>query len=301
MKSIRQRRGIRLPPPPTPDVFSPIRGRVVALGKRAIARSLQLILGRAPGRPKPAPQTQLDRVHLRPEGARTRDRLTFFFDLDNTLHDASHAIFGQINLRMTAYVREHLGLSEAEADALRQRYWQRYGATLMGLVRHHGVRADHFLRTTHDIDLPALVRFERGLVQLFARLPGRKVLLTNAPDVYAAAVLRQIGLHGKVARRYTIETMRVHGSYRPKPSRNMLRQVLARERLRGTQAVLVEDTAINLKAAKALGWRTVLITHGSQVAGGRRARAPYVDLQVRSVRDLPRRLHALRRGVMDGR
>ncbi|MFO0010689.1 MAG: HAD family hydrolase, partial [Betaproteobacteria bacterium] len=30
-------------------------------------------------------------------------RPTFFFDLDNTLHDASHAIFGQINVRMTAY------------------------------------------------------------------------------------------------------------------------------------------------------------------------------------------------------
>jgi putative hydrolase of the HAD superfamily len=234
---------------------------------------------------------------------RTSDarRPTFFFDLDNTLHDASHAIFGQINVRMTAYVREHLGLSEAEANALRERYWHRYGATLMGLVRHHGVRADHFLHTTHDIDLPALMRAERGLVRLFARLPGRKVLLTNAPDVYAAAVLRHLGLHAHLARRYTIETMRVHGSYRPKPSRNMLRNVLARERVRGAQAVLIEDTAVNLKAARALGLRTVLVTHGSQVAGRRRARAAYVDLRVRSVLDMPRRLPALRRGVIGGR
>jgi putative hydrolase of the HAD superfamily len=222
---------------------------------------------------------------------------TLFFDLDNTLHDASHAIFGEINVRMTAYVREHLGLSEAEADALRVRYWQRYGATLMGLVRHHGVRADHFLRTTHDMDLPALVRAERGLVHLFARLPGRKVLLTNAPDVYAAAVVRHLGLHAHVARRYTIESMRVHGSYRPKPSRNMLRHMLARERVRAAQAVLVEDTAVNLKAAKALGMRTVLVTHGSPSTGRRRARPTYVDLQVRSVLDLPRRLRALRRGA----
>ncbi|MCA3219077.1 MAG: pyrimidine 5'-nucleotidase [Burkholderiales bacterium] len=227
-------------------------------------------------------------------------RPTFFFDLDNTLHDASHAIFGQINVRMTAYVRQHLGLSEAQANALRERYWHRYGATLMGLVRHHGVRADHFLRTTHDIDLPALVRAERGLVRLFARLPGSKVLLTNAPDVYAAAVVRHLGLHAHLARRYTIETMRVHGSYRPKPSRAMLRNVLARERVRAAQAVLIEDTAVNLKAARALGLRTVLVTHGSRVAGRLRARAPYVDLRVRSVLDLPRRLHALRRDTSGG-
>jgi putative hydrolase of the HAD superfamily len=228
-------------------------------------------------------------------------RPTFFFDLDNTLHDASHAIFGQINVRMTAYVRQHLGLSDAEANALRERYWHRYGATLTGLVRHHGVRADHFLHTTHDLDLPALVRAERGLVRLFARLPGRKVLLTNAPDVYAAAVVRHLGLHAHLARRYTIETMRVHGSYRPKPSRNMLRNVLARERVRGAQAVLIEDTAVNLKAARALGLRTVLVTHGSAVAGRHRARAPFVDLRVRSVLDMPRRLQALRRGVIHGR
>ncbi|MCA3220141.1 MAG: pyrimidine 5'-nucleotidase [Burkholderiales bacterium] len=220
----------------------------------------------------------------------------FLFDLDNTLHDASHAIFGQINQRMTAYVREHLGLDPAQADALRVRYWQRYGATLMGLVRHHGVRADHFLRTTHDMDLPALVQAERGLTRLFARLPGRKVLVTNAPDGYAAAVVRHLGLHAHLARRYTIESMRVHGSYRPKPSRAMLRHLLARERVPAWRAVLVEDTAVNLKAARAVGLRTVLVTHGSRSAGRRRARPGYVDLRLRSVLDLPRRLSALRRG-----
>ena len=36
------------------------------------------------------------------------------------------AIFGQINQRMTAYVREHLGLDPAQADALRVRYWRRH-------------------------------------------------------------------------------------------------------------------------------------------------------------------------------
>ncbi len=56
--------------------------------------------------------------------------LTWIFDLDNTLHDASPHIFPHIHRSMTAYLREHLLLEEAEAHALRVRYWHRYGATL---------------------------------------------------------------------------------------------------------------------------------------------------------------------------
>ena len=58
----------------------------------------------------------------------------WIFDLDNTLHNATPHIFPHINRSMTAYLREHLALDEAAADALRMDYWQRYGATLSGLI-----------------------------------------------------------------------------------------------------------------------------------------------------------------------
>jgi putative hydrolase of the HAD superfamily len=38
---------------------------------------------------------------------------------------------------MVAYIRQHLGVDEEEATRIRQDYWQRYGATLLGLMRHH--------------------------------------------------------------------------------------------------------------------------------------------------------------------
>ena len=50
---------------------------------------------------------------------------------------------------MGAYIEQTLGLNTAEASALRRRYWLKYGATLLGLVRHHGVKASHFLHDTH--------------------------------------------------------------------------------------------------------------------------------------------------------
>ena len=37
-------------------------------------------------------------------------RRVWLFDLDNTLHDASHAAFGPTNLAMNEYMATHLGL-----------------------------------------------------------------------------------------------------------------------------------------------------------------------------------------------
>jgi putative hydrolase of the HAD superfamily len=224
-------------------------------------------------------------------------RLVWFFDLDDTLHDASHAIFAAIDHRMTAYVERHVAVDRARANELRLTYWRRYGATMLGLIRHHAIDPHHFLRETHDFDVAALLRAERGLAQLFARLPGRKVLLTNAPEAYAADVLRELALHRHLDRRYAIEAMRVHGQFRPKPSRSMLRHMLARERCARGTAVLVEDSAANLKAARAAGFRTVLVARRRPRRAGR---AGYVDLRVRTVRDLPRLIARLRRGARPG-
>jgi len=217
-------------------------------------------------------------------------RPVWFFDLDDTLHNASHAIIERIDARMTDYVEQHLQVDRAQANHLRLIYWRRYGATLLGLIRHHEIDPHHFLRETHDFDVAALLRFERGLGRLFARLPGRKVLLTNAPRAYADSVLAGIGLHRQIGTRYAIESMRLHGTFRPKPSRAMLRHMLARERASRGVAILVEDNATNLKAARAAGFRTVLVRRR-----GRPGRSSYVDLHVRSMRDLPRALARLRR------
>jgi putative hydrolase of the HAD superfamily len=217
-------------------------------------------------------------------------RRVWFFDLDNTLHDASHAILGTIDRRMTDYVVRHLEVDEPEANQLRLTYWRRYGATLLGLMRHHAVDPHHFLRETHDFDLVRMVRAERGLARLFARLPGRKVLLTNAPDLYARRVVRELSLHHHLGAQYAIERMRVHGVLRPKPSVAMLRHMLAREGLAGRsnagRAVLIEDNLANLKAARATGFRTVLVTRHR--ADGPRGGGAYIDLRLSSVQKLPR-------------
>src|SRR2546426_2540211 len=123
----------------------------------------------------------------------------WLFDLDNTLHNASHAIFPAINANMNLYMTRILDRAGAPSDvatvnAMRQAYWKRYGATLLGLVRHHQVRVDDFLLEAHRFDdLFGMIRAERGLIQLLKRLPGKKILLTNAPRHYSRKVLRYLG------------------------------------------------------------------------------------------------------------
>ncbi|HYD81172.1 MAG TPA: pyrimidine 5'-nucleotidase [Paucimonas sp.] len=240
---------------------------------------------------------------------------TWLFDLDNTLHDASHAIFPALNANMNAFLARVLGNGDMPADddtvnAVRQAYWQRYGATLIGMMRHHGVRADEFLHAAHSFDdLASMIRAERGLAQLLKRLPGRKILLTNAPKRYALDVLRHLGLHRHFFRHVAVEAMRVHGQLRPKPSRSMLRKLLAQEGLAAGRCVLVEDTVVNLKSAKVVGMRTAWITGYAEkhrAAQKRTAnlatdrltkltkRPVYVDVKVKSIKKLPVCLHRLR-------
>jgi pyrimidine 5'-nucleotidase len=144
----------------------------------------------------------------------------WLFDLDDTLHDASHAAFGELHVAMGAYVAGHLGIDEEQAARLRERYWLRYGATLLGLVRHHGVHAAHFLAETHRLPgLEERVRTSAHDRAALARLPGRKLIVTNAPRGYAMRVLRTLRLVRHVDGVITIEDMTMFGALRPKRTR----------------------------------------------------------------------------------
>jgi len=219
----------------------------------------------------------------------------WLFDLDDTLHDASTASMPGLHVSFGLYIEQHLQLTKDEADALRRRYWLRYGATLLGLVKHHGVDAAHFLHHTHL--LPGLEQAVRGHAHDFAalrRLRGRKWILTNAPRAYAERVLRALGIRRHFDGVISIEDMRMFGQLRPKPDARMLRRVLARWRLPAARCVLVEDTLVHQKAARRVGMKTVWMQRWSRAAAGAEGKRwsrqpPYVDIQARQLGVLCRR------------
>ncbi|TAL93661.1 MAG: pyrimidine 5'-nucleotidase [Paraburkholderia sp.] len=228
----------------------------------------------------------------------------WLFDLDNTLHRASHAIFPAINQAMTQYIIDTLQVELDEANRLRTGYTQRYGATLLGLARHHPVDPHDFLKVVHTFpDLRAMLRAERGLARLIEALPGRKIVLTNAPEKYARAVLDELRIAPLFERVIAIEHMRDRRTWRAKPDPSMLRRAMRDAHVSLADAILVEDTRSHLKSYRRLGIRTVWITGhlpAQRRAEGVPARLPgtgrphYVDWSIRS-------LKSLRSGIRSGR
>lgn len=233
--------------------------------------------------PKPAgPRTAKAR-----SGNPAGSPLVWLFDLDNTLHDCSRHIFERIDSRMSDLMMQWLSLDRAQADILRLDYWQRYGATAAGLERHHGIAATDFIQAAHDFDVAGLVHAEPGLGRKLARLPGRKIILTNAPEAYARAVLRLLGIEHHFEGIWSIDHMRLQGRLRCKPSVAMLRQLLARLRVPAERVVLVDDTFKNLHSARTVGMRTVLCHHpGTPHNARHHGRSPYMDMRVNRVGQL---------------
>ena len=218
----------------------------------------------------------------------------WLFDLDNTLHDASAVVFAALKDAMGAYTARTLQLPLQDAQRLNNHYWQRYGATLLGLMRHHGVKPAHFLHDTHHLpDLEAGLSRHRADLAALARLPGRKFILTNAPRAYAQRVLAALGMARLFDGVIAIDDMTMFGHLRPKPDARMLRRVAVRLQVPASHCVLVEDTLAHQKSARQVGMGTVWMQrfarrrqHDGPSTGRWSQQPAYVDRRVRALRAL---------------
>lgn len=220
----------------------------------------------------------------------------WLFDLDNTLHDAGAHVFGELKASMRCYVERELQVDAAEALRLSLHYWHRYGATLLGLMRHHGVQPAHFLHDTHRLPgLEQRVSGHRHDFEALSRLPGRKFILTNAPRAYALRVLGALGITRLFDGVIAIEDMTMFGHLRPKPDARMLRRMAVKLGVPAQRCVLVEDTLVHQKAARGVRMATVWMQrfarrgdHGGPTVARWSMRPGYVDRTVRALRQLRR-------------
>lgn len=235
-------------------------------------------------------------MHGAPRKLAMATEKVWLFDLDNTLHNAAVSSFRSLDAAMNEYIARELNVSAQEADRLRGHYWHRYGATLLGLMRHHGVKPEHFLHHTHL--LPTLeqeVATHPRDVAALRHLHGRKYILTNAPLAYAERVLRQLGMLKYFDGVIGIEQMTMFGQWRPKPDARMFRALAARLGVPPRRCVLVEDTLIHQKSARAVGMRTVWMqrwakqgSHGPEVGVYLHRRPTYVCARITSLQQLRR-------------
>ena len=205
-------------------------------------------------------------------------RRVWIFDLDNTLHDATAAIFPSMHLQINAFLRRQFGVDEEGANRMRRDFWLRYGTTLNGLMRHHGTDPRRFLAETHVFpELADIVVHENALKHALARLGGMKLVFSNAPRHYVEGVLRAIGLARYFDGVYAIEDAR----YRGKPALHGFHVLLRNHDLDPHRCAFIDDALENLRTAHRLGMSTVWVSR-------RKRHVPFVDLRVSSVIELPR-------------
>ncbi len=179
---------------------------------------------------------------------------TWLFDLDNTLYPVESGFMASLSDRMTDFVELQTGLPRDEARALQKRYLSEYGLTLRGLMLNHGVDADAYHAIFHDLSLDSLAH-DPDMLAALQRLPGRRLIFTNADDKHAERVLKHLGLD------HLFEDVFHIGSFDflPKPDPEAFRQLIAGHGIDAAATAFFEDAERNLAPAAALGMTTVLV------------------------------------------
>lgn len=174
------------------------------------------------------------------------------FDLDNTLYPPHMRLFDQIEVLMTDYVVQAIGVDRAEADRLRSHYWRQYGTTLAGLMAEHDLDPAPYLHAVHQVDMSHMDP-DAELADHIRSLPGRRIVYTNGSAPYAERVLAARGLSGLFDAIYGVE----HAGYRPKPEQAAFEAIFGRDGIQADKAAMFEDDPRNLAAPHAMGMRTV--------------------------------------------
>jgi putative hydrolase of the HAD superfamily len=179
---------------------------------------------------------------------------TWLFDLDNTLYPAESGFMAEVTGRMTDFVQKVTGLPRDQAFRLQKDYLAEHGLTLRGLMLNHGVDPAEFHAIFHDMSLEALAQ-DPDLVGALSRLPGRRLVFTNADAIHAERVLARLGLAGLFEGVFHIAS----AGYVPKPSPEAFARMSAAHAIDPGATAFFEDSERNLQPAAALGMTTVLV------------------------------------------
>jgi putative hydrolase of the HAD superfamily len=179
---------------------------------------------------------------------------TWLFDLDGTIYPAESGFLDAVVDRMTDFVEKVTGLPRDEAFKLQKGYLAEHGLTLKGLMLHHGVDPDDFHAIFHDLSLEALAQ-DPDLLAALARLPGRRLIFTNADDRHATRVLEHLGLSHLFDDVFHIGS----AGYEPKPSAEAFARMDAAHGIAPASTAFFEDSQRNLEPAAGLGMTTVLV------------------------------------------
>ena len=202
----------------------------------------------------------------------------WLFDLDNTIHDASEYVFPSLGIAMSKYISKRLNITLRESNRLRDLYWKKYGATVIGLNKNHCIDPIDFLNDTHKLPLlESKIKTSKALKYFLKKLNGKKYIFSNSPKKYCLRVLKALNITYFFDGIMTLEVTK----YNPKPSKIGFLKIFKEKKISNRRCIMIDDDINNLLTAKKLGLKTILINKEKK-------RFDYIDFVVKDVLDISR-------------
>lgn len=201
----------------------------------------------------------------------------FIFDCDGVLYDDLEGVFGQVSKRMTEYISKKLNLSLEKAKELQTNYFHKYNTSLNGLMIHHDINPQEFLKYVHDIDLDFLKK-DLKLRKELLELKTKKFVFTNGSHEHASNITKTLGISDLFDGFFDITDC----NFIPKPSIEPYRKLIDKFNIKPSETVFIEDIAINLEPAKKLGMKTVWLKN-NEYWGKKDSDKKFVDLKIENL------------------
>ena len=180
-------------------------------------------------------------------------------DLDGVCYGSHNGyplekVFGLVSKRMTLFIQEKLGLDEKKAKELQTNYFYKYNTSLNGLMLHHNVIGDEFLKYVHDIDI-SFMKEDKIMRNELENLNMEKFIFTNGSADHAQNILTRLGIYDLFGKEKVFDIK--DAGYVPKPEAQTFDLMVKKFGINPKETIYIEDIAKNLSIGFERGCTTV--------------------------------------------
>ena len=163
-------------------------------------------------------------------------------------------VFGQVSKRMTMFISERLNINSEEAKKLQTNYFYKYNTSLNGLMIHHDIPPQEFLKYVHTIDL-SFMKEDKIMRNELEKLDMEKFIFTNGSAEHAQNILTHLGIYDLFGRENIFDIQ--DAGYVPKPEARTFDLMVKKFGIDPKKTIYIEDIAKNLSIGYERGCTTV--------------------------------------------
>tara|TARA_B100001765_G_scaffold212157_1_gene175743 strand:- start:83 stop:745 length:663 start_codon:yes stop_codon:yes gene_type:complete len=199
------------------------------------------------------------------------------FDCDGVLYQDLEAVFGQVSKKMTEYISSKLNVDLIKAKELQTNYFHKYNTSLNGLMIHHDIPPEEFLKYVHDIDL-SFMKKDKLLREELEKLNIKKFVFTNGSKEHVKNITEHLGIEDLFDGIFDI----VDAEFHPKPEAKAFDLMVKKFNIEPKETIYIEDIAKNLSIAKARGSTTVWLMN-DEYWGKKESDKDFIDYKIENL------------------